>query len=430
MKRRIILLSVVSFLIGCSGEFPEKKHESVIGSQVQPDKTQAPHPVFSESPFKPAFPIIKNPKNTPAPVESDLTEAKRDTQNPPLSRNDSMIQERIRFLRSRNFEMDFNEPANRQVLSTYLNTGEFPSLILLSKERYLTCEFDNDILNNTDRFYTNGIHFRLIHPALQSSPLSKLMIPYWQPAINYYGISLVQNMYTPSTTKTGGIPSHDRPYASYLYIGSFKISNDKQHRFRQTSELQIGILGPSSLGEFVQKSFHQSVPTNHEPLGWEYQIQDDLLLNYLIRFEKGVIACRHFEINLTASGVIGSVSTKIDGGVYLRTGRFNPFFANLFLSKKKTNQHLNLLNWQLYFFVQMTGNLIGYDATLQGGMFNRSSVYTIPSGDINRLIFSGSAGITGSYGGIQIHLEQFLLSPEFHNGWWHKWIGIGLTFAM
>jgi hypothetical protein len=41
----------------------------------------------------------------------------------------------------------------------------------------------------------------------------------------------------------------------------------------------------------------------------------------------------------------------------------------------------------------------------------------------------GSAGIVFSYGGIQIKGEQFLLSPEFENGWWHKWLSIQVGFS-
>jgi hypothetical protein len=63
-------------------------------------------------------------------------------------------------------------------------------------------------------------------------------------------------------------------------------------------------------------------------------------------------------------------------------------------------------------------------------MINTSSIYTLPPGEISRFVYQGSAGITFSYAGIQIDLEQFLLSPEFHSGAWHKWGHIGITIGM
>ena len=90
---------------------------------------------------------------------------------------------------------------------------------------------------------------------------------------------------------------------------------------------------------------------------------------------------------------------------------------------------MHLQNLQFYFFTNLNTKGIGYDATLQGGLFNHSSPYTISSGDVSRLVFQGSAGLVFSYGGFQLKGEQFILSPEFRDGWWHKWVSIGLTFS-
>ncbi|MBE0648997.1 MAG: lipid A deacylase LpxR family protein [Bacteroidales bacterium] len=326
-------------------------------------------------------------------------------------------------------DLDLNEPINEQFLLSLIKTNSFPSMITLSQERYFHLQLDNDIFNYTDRYYTNGIRLTLITPWLSRNPLSRLLIPYWNRGINYYGLSLVQDMYTPSTTKTGGILEGDRPYAAYLYVGSTKITNDDISHLRLTSEIQIGIIGPSSFGEYVQRTFHNAVPTNNEPLGWEFQIQDDLLLNYYARLEKGIAAFPGLDFLVHGSGSIGTVYTNIGGGFYIRSGWFNPYFSNLFFSKQSLNRSRHARNVQLYFFADITGKVIGYDATLQGGMFNRTSAYTIPGEDIERFMFTGSAGFVLSYGGIQLKGEQFLLSPEFKNGWWHKWLSIGLTFS-
>jgi hypothetical protein len=73
---------------------------------------------------------------------------------------------------------------------------------------------------------------------------------------------------------------------------------------------------------------------------------------------------------------------------------------------------------------------VGYDATLEGGMFNRSSVYTLKSNELSAFTYQGTLGITLSYEGVRFDLEQFLLSPEFHSGGWHKWVHIGIIFGI
>jgi lipid A 3-O-deacylase len=343
---------------------------------------------------------------------------------------DSSNISKLIFLRADKNSIDLNEPISKEFLLSSIDNEKFTSMIMLSRESFLKISFDNDILDYTDRFYTNGIRFDFINPIFQQFLLSKLMIPYWRGGINYYGISLVQNMYTPSTTKVEGILFGDRPYAAYLYFGTFKITNDPVKKFRQTSELDLGVIGSYSFGEYIQKSFHNEVPTNSSPLGWEYQIKNDLVLNYQLNYEKGIFNKKNIDINLNGTGSLGTLYTNISGGFLFRTGLQNPYFVNLGQAKRKTNSENRLRNTQLVFFVTSRAKLIGYDATLQGGFFNKSSEYTIDSDKISRFVFQGSAGITFVYSGIRLDVEQFLLSPEFHNGWWHKWVHLAFTFSL
>ena len=93
----------------------------------------------------------------------------------------------------------------------------------------------------------------------------------------------------------------------------------------------------------MQRSFHNAVPTNNEPLGWEYQIKNDLVLNYTLTYEKGIISQKNFEFLLTSTGNVGTLNTNIAGGVDLRTGWLNPYFANLGVAKKQVLREEHLL---------------------------------------------------------------------------------------
>ncbi len=343
---------------------------------------------------------------------------------------DSLFINRLNYLRSHNIEPDLNEPVSKKFLFPPASQNEVPTLITLSRETILCINFDNDILDYTDRFYTNGIKFDLITPGLRFNPLNIMMIPYWRSAQNSYGITLVQNMYTPSTTKTGGILYGDRPYAAYLFIGSFKTTLDPVHHYRQTSEIDIGIIGPKSYGEWIQRSFHRSVPTNNEPLGWEYQIKNDLVLDYSFKLEQGIASTNHFDLMLNASAEAGTLYANAGGGFHFRTGILNPYFSNTGVTGQGMLRKAGLRQVQFFMFFKGSGKIVGYDATLEGGLLNRTSSYTIPFNTISRVVFQGSGGLSLVVNGCRLDLEQFLLSPEFHNGWWHKWVHLSLAFTL
>ncbi len=343
---------------------------------------------------------------------------------------DTTLIKKLTYLRNANLDIDMREPVNQMYLFSPIENPEFSSMILLSHDRFFRVNFDNDIFDNTDCYYTNGIRFDFISPILKQFPLSSLMVPYWGKGINYYGVSICQNMYTPSTTKVAGIQYGDRPYASYLFVGSFKISNDPGKRFRQTSEIDIGVIGPLAFGDFLQKTVHSNLPTNSEPLGWEYQIQNDLILNYNLAYEKGIISTRSVELNLNGASALGTLYTNMGGGFQFRTGRMNPYFGSYSFPRNKVNKTTGYSKFQAFIFITSLGKLVGYDATLEGGMLNKSSIYTLNSNEGIPLTYQGTLGLILSYEGVMLDVEQFLLSPEFHGCAWHKWVHIGITIGM
>jgi hypothetical protein len=345
-------------------------------------------------------------------------------------KEDTTFFKRIISLKNGEGAPDFSEPLTQK----YLNSGDYrigiQNTIRISPDNLLYLGFDNDIIDYTDRFYTNGLCFSLIGPLLSENILNHLLLPYWDMGLNYYGITLVQNMYTPATTKVGGIHYGDRPYSAYLLAGAFKITIDRSHQFRQRSKLSVGVIGPLSFGSWIQEMFHAGVQGNDEPLGWEYQIKTDLVLNYDIQYEKGIINSRYAALNLVANSSIGTLYTNTGGGFHFMTGWMNPYFINLGIAKRPYLITNGLRMFQFIFFFKGSAKLVGYDATLVGGMFNRTSSYIIPSESITRLVCQTSAGIALSWRGARIDAEQFLLSPEFHDGLWHKWVHIALTFAL
>ena len=345
-------------------------------------------------------------------------------------KTDSIRLNNIEWLRDTGIPVDFSEPLNREILEKVSTDSLFQSAIQLGSDRVLRISLDNDIFDYTDQFYTNGIRFDLVAPALADNPVKYILLPYWSAAKNHYGLSVLQNLYTPSTTKKSGILYGDRPYSAYLLIKSFKISNDQVHHFRLTSGLDLGVIGRASMGAAVQDWFHKSVPSNTEPLGWEYQIKNDALINYNCSLEKGIINTSYIELILNASSMLGTLYTNIGGGLNLRLGWFNPYFSDLGIEKRRVLKARGMRMTQVYLCFKGNARLVVYDATLEGGFFNRTSPYTIPSSSVSRIVTQSSAAVNITWGGIGIELEQSVLSPEFSHKWWHAWGHIGLFFAL
>jgi len=300
----------------------------------------------------------------------------------------------------------------------------FFDLAYISTNRYIGVNFDNDIFNNTDYYYTNGIRIDYISPIFASSPFAYPMLPYNKLSMNYHGITIVQNMYTPTNPDTSLLLLGDRPFAAYLYLGHFKNTLVSERRYRQYSEIQIGLVGPGSLGGFVQDQIHD-IP----PMGWENQIQNDIVMNYTAEFEKGILNPEVFDLNLFARGQLGTLYTNAGAGLRIRLGLFNPYFEMPWLAGERSTEGKASGKWQYGIFA--TGFVKGvlYDATLEGGVFNNTSNYTIPASDIERLVLQASAGVFFAYRQFGLMYEQFYITPEFAGALHHRWGHINVSYC-
>jgi hypothetical protein len=237
-------------------------------------------------------------------------------------------------------------------------------------------------------------------------------------------MSIVQNMYTPTNPDTIILMQDDRPFAAYLYVSHFKITLDSKHSYRQYSELQIGLIGPGSLGGLVQSQIHDI-----EPVGWQNQVQNDIVLNYTAGIEKGLYNKGILDLNIFAEGQLGTLYTNAGAGVRVRTGKFNPYFIMPWLAGANSAEGKHARIWQYGIFASGKVKVVGYDASLQGGVFNQTSYYTIPAKDIERFVLQASLGVYFAYRQIGVMYEQFYITPEFKNAMHHRWGHINLSFC-
>ena len=300
---------------------------------------------------------------------------------------------------------------------------------IINNNQALLIRFDNDFWDYTDYYYTNGAAIGYTHPIFASSPVSRLLVSNGNSGIDYYGLQVVQHMYTGLQPKVDTIVQGDRPWSAYTTIGQYLTSYDIQHKIKHYSEFNIGLIGRESGGGFVQNFVHVILPNNSAPKGWDNQIATDIIIDYQYKILKEFYSANHFESYLTGSAQAGTLRDNVGWGFGLRYGKFIPFYqdVSIYHRKRKTAPYARKFRYNLVFNIET--RLIGYDATLQGGMFNKESVYVLPSASLNRFVLESYAGFEVSFGQWELQFLQYWKSREFHTGEDHKYVSVKLNVA-
>lgn len=285
--------------------------------------------------------------------------------------------------------------------------------------KYFRINYENDFFAASDRDYTQGILIEKVHPALSRFPLMKLL---WHPGHieTKYGLAIEHNAYTPNQIGAFAIQYDDRPYAGVLLLKSFLIADDFERRLRTSVSFSTGIIGQGAGGEQIQRTIHHWIKYI-QPLGWHNQIQNDLVVNYQVNGEKEIYRYNeHFLISAYGSARLGTLSDKISAGLTSSSGNFNSPFSQPGVLKKP-------FQWYVYF--NITGNAVGYDATLQGGVFNHSSVYTIDAADINRFTLQYKFGLVLIFRSLYLEYYRTGITEEFKTSIYHRTGGLQIGFG-
>ncbi len=297
------------------------------------------------------------------------------------------------------------------------NTWSFKNI---SADRYLRFNYENDFYAARDKYYTQGIHAEIVSAGLKYNPLSYLLV---RPAGWYtrFGLGVVQEGYTPTYIDHPEVLVGDRPYAACLYLKTFQLSIDTVRKQRFSTTLSTGVIGPAALGAEMQTGIHRALD-NVMPVGWPNQIHNDIILNYQVNYERQLVSTgKSFMLDADAMGRVGTLSDKASVGITLMAGYFeSPYGAAVARGK----------NFRIYAYEHPEVCFVAYDATLQGGVFNRKSVYTISSSDINRVTLQNRFGFVLTYRRMCLEYFQSYVSREFRTGDYHAWGGVQLGIGL
>jgi len=299
------------------------------------------------------------------------------------------------------------------------NTASFREM---PGEQNIRFHYDNDFFTATDRYYSQGIGIELIHPGLVKNPLSRLLLFASKGRKIKYGASIEHSVFTPTSIRHEEIIYNDHPFASFILLKSFAVSTDTIRGNRVASAFSIGVIGPAAFGHEMQKTIHQSLG-DIQPLGWQNQIRNDLILNYSLDIEKPLFVHQNFlSLNTDLKIKAGTLIDQAWAGLNIIVGKYrSPYF----------HYENNLTNrFQIYFYNQVLFGFSAFDATLEGGMLNHGSPYKINPNELTRILFQDNVGVVLILKKLCLEYYQSIHTKEFKTGLTHRWGGIkiGLTF--
>ena len=197
------------------------------------------------------------------------------------------------------------------------NTGSF------------TLSIDNDAFIGSDRGYTNGLFLKFNSNSVvaieKDSPIIlkavDTYLPFDKQADKGWGLTVGQQIWTPTDLEAPFEGENDRPYTGFLFIKAniYEYSADSANKY----SLMLGGVGPDALGENLQTSIHQLIGSP-KPEGWGRQIENQSVFNFAYEGQKllkrSVGFDKFYDVGLLARVNIGNYQNEVALGSIIRWG--------------------------------------------------------------------------------------------------------------
>lgn len=282
---------------------------------------------------------------------------------------------------------------------------------------------ENDMFGSgTDRNYSNGIRIERVsaadsvHPGLKWVAKRLPWIDVERTDLRQ-GFGLSHAIFTPEDIDAAVPDPNDRPYAGWLALSSTIVATDETTQ--DTLQVNLGVVGPSAGGEFVQNNWHNMLGIPGAE-GWDHQLKDEpgveIIAQRLKRLGKAELP---LGLETDFAGhlgfALGNVRTYANTGVTARIGwdldsgfgppRIRPALsgAGEFIPGTPDDP------WGGYFFVGLDGRAIARDMFLDGNLWRDS-----PSVE-DRRDFVGDlqAGLVVQYRDLQVAFTWVNRTEQF-----------------
>lgn len=237
-----------------------------------------------------------------------------------------------------------------------------------------------------DRYYTNGLFVTFRHALKQRTSAKK---------INklIYEIEAGQKMYNPRSGNPKSISRIDRPFAAYLF-GEVNLNWLYNSENSLKTSLQIGTIGPNAQGKEAQVLLHKTF--GFYPIhGWDWQIKNEVGINTSINYDHFIYRSQSKNNDFCITSYInaGNTFAGAGAGILFRTGSLNQFFNTVYNNSVVSNNASTapLNSREVFFYLRPMIHYIAYDATIQGGLFNKDKGPTIFN--VKPVVFSQELGV-------------------------------------
>ncbi len=294
--------------------------------------------------------------------------------------------------------------------------NNYSTLFDVRDSSFTRISYDNDLFVGTDQYYTQGIGIDVFSYKLRKNPLNRVLFRLKNSDRDRFGIQFRTHGCTPTSILSDSVLIGDRPYAGVFTFGIVRTSQQTDKHQRLTSSLDIGMIGPAALGKEIQTEIHK-ITGNDLPLGWQHQIKNSPIVNYLIRMDFELLTQQSwFDASCFYELKLGTFQTNLSTGMNLSIGRKNNAFS-------PTENH----RFEYYAYYQGYVTAVGYDASLMGGILNRDGYYLRYS-EINPLVMRMHFGLVFAAPHFSIATDLGFASKEIRAGTEHLWGGLRLTF--
>lgn len=218
---------------------------------------------------------------------------------------------------------------------------------------------DNDVflLKFSDAYYTNGLFLRYSKAAASGNRK------------RIHQFELGQQIFTPLSKSASNI---DRPYCGYLFTRYSQL-NETKNKGLLTWQVNLGVLGPASLGEQLQNSYHNLFSFKRFE-GWKYQVRSAIGVDAGISYAKDLVHLANaIRIIPTAEAQLGSNFTGARIGSFFCIGQSNGTSSGTLFKTRIGKQDPVAKKTELFLFWNPSLKWQAYNSTLQGNLFHKGS---------------------------------------------------------
>jgi hypothetical protein len=281
-------------------------------------------------------------------------------------------------------------------------------------QHWYSVVWENDFIADDDSGYTNGLAFswgkapfkRNEHPHL-SAMFSYL--PGFDRSDQTYSLSwrIAQGMFTPDNIEIEELQPNDRPYAGLLLASAHLQAFTETVSIRYSTTL--GVVGPASGAEPVQKFIHELIGTN-SPNGWDHQLENEPVFMFsaerLDRWHQGQLqsGLQWDFIGLSAAD-LGVLHSEVGAGIGLRIGHAldSSFRAASLIPGRNLNPLAGSLQSEWHLYLNLYGRYVFNDLATEGNWTQDSHGVTLTH---EQLLYSVGGAYNKQSWGLACSIQQ------------------------